>query len=58
MKLFPVDFCPTAEALAKFFYDFLTEKLSEVGLLGEVRVVKVVLWETATSKAEYCGECS
>jgi 6-pyruvoyltetrahydropterin/6-carboxytetrahydropterin synthase len=56
MKIFPVEFCPTAEALAKFFYDFLTEKLKEVGLLGEVRVVRVVLWETATSKAEYRGE--
>ena len=53
MKIFPVEFCPTAEALAKFFYDFLTRKLEEVGLLGEVKVVKVVLWETATSKAEY-----
>ena len=55
MKIFPVDFCPTAEALAKFFYDHLTKKLEEVGLLGEVKVVKVVLWETATSKAEYSG---
>jgi len=53
VKLFPVEFCPTAEALAKFFYDFLTQKLKEARLLGEVRVVKVVLWETATSKAEY-----
>jgi len=53
MKIFPVDFCPTAEALAKFFYDFLNKKLEEAGLLGEVKVVKVVLWETATSKAEY-----
>lgn len=53
LKIFPVDFCPTAEALAKFFYDFLKKKLSEVGLLEEVRVIKVVLWETATSKAEY-----
>jgi len=26
-----------------------------VGLLGEVKVIKVVLWETATSKAEYHG---
>ena len=55
MKIFPVDFCPTAEALAKFFYDYLVQKLSEVGLLGDVKVVKVVLWETATSKAEYHG---
>ncbi len=56
MKLFPVDFCPTAEALAKFFYDYLVNKLSEVGLLEDVKVIKVVLWETPTSKAEYLGE--
>ncbi len=55
LKIFPVDFCPTAEALAKFFYDFLTQRLKEAHLLGEVKVVKVVLWETATSKAEYYG---
>ncbi len=53
LKIFPVKFCPTAEALAKFFYDFLEDKLKEKGLLGEVKVVKVVIWETATSKAEY-----
>ena len=56
LKIFPVDFCPTAEALARFFYDFLTERLKDARLLGEVRVVKVVLWETATSKAEYRPE--
>ena len=56
MKIFPVDFCPTAEALAKFFYDYLKNKLKEAGLLGEVKVVKVILWETATSKAEYKEE--
>jgi len=55
-KIFPVDFCPTAEALAKYFYDFLKARLEEVGLLGEVKVVSVVLWETKTSKAEYRGE--
>lgn len=55
-KVYPVDFCPTAEALAKFFYDYVSQKLSQIGLLGDVKVVKVVLWETATSKAEYCGE--
>ena len=55
LKIFTVDFCPTAEALAKFFYDFLESKLREANLLGEVKVVKVVLWETATSKAEYYG---
>ena len=56
LKIFPVDFCPTAEALARFFYDFLVERLKEARLLGEVQVVKVVLWETATSKAEYKPE--
>ncbi len=58
LKLFPVSFCPTAEALARFFYDFLTEKLKEANLLGEVRVVRVTLWETATSRADYRGEDS
>jgi len=53
LKIFPVDFCPTAEALAKFFYAFVKRKLEEAGLLEEVKVVKVILWETATSKAEY-----
>jgi len=53
LKIFPVDFCPTAEALAKFFYDFVKRRLEEAGLLGEVRVIKTILWETATSKAEY-----
>ena len=53
LKIFPVDFCPTAEALAKFFYDFLEEKLKEAGLLGDVKVIKTVIWETATSKSEY-----
>ncbi len=53
MKIFPVEFCPTAEALAKFFYDYLTERLKEARLLGEVQVTRVVLWETPTSKAEY-----
>lgn len=56
LKLFPVNFCPTAEALAKFLYEFLSERLQEAGLLGEVWVSRVVLWETATSKAEYKGE--
>jgi len=56
LKLFPVDFCPTAEALARFFYDFLTEKLQNAGLLKEVKVVRVTLWETPTSRADYRGE--
>ena len=55
-KIFSVDFCPTAEALAKFFYDYLEAKLRESGLLEEVSVVSIVLWETPTSKAEYRKE--
>ncbi len=53
LKLFVVDFCPTAEALSKFIFEFLKQKLSEANLLGVVKVSKVVLWETATSKADY-----
>ena len=52
-RIFPVNFCPTAEALARFFYDHLTKTLKDAGLSEEVRVVSVVLWETPTSKAEY-----
>ncbi len=55
LKLTVVDFCPTAEALAKYIYDFLTKKLKEAELLGEIKVVKVVIWETETGKAEYRG---
>ncbi|GBC88403.1 6-carboxy-5,6,7,8-tetrahydropterin synthase [bacterium HR13] len=55
-KIFSVDFCPTAEALARYFYDFLTQKLEQAGLLKDVKVVSVVLWETKTSKAEYRPE--
>ncbi len=53
LKLFVVDFCPTAEALAKFIYEFLENKLEEAGLLEDIKVVKVVVWETETGKAEY-----
>ena len=56
LKLTVVDFCPTAEALAKYIYDFLTEKLKEAELLDEIKVVKVVIWETETGKAEYRGD--
>ncbi|MEN3034557.1 MAG: 6-carboxytetrahydropterin synthase [Aquificaceae bacterium] len=55
MKIFPVDFCPTAEALAKFFYEFLNSRLEAARLLGEVKVMRVTLWETATSRADYFG---
>ncbi len=55
LKLFVVDFCPTAEALAKLIYDFLTKKLEEAGLLDDIKVVSVTVWETETGKAVYKG---
>ncbi|WP_457626562.1 6-pyruvoyl trahydropterin synthase family protein [Persephonella sp.] len=56
LKLFVVDFCPTAEALAKFIYDFLEEKLEKAGLLEDIKVVSVTVWETETGKATYKGK--
>jgi 6-pyruvoyltetrahydropterin/6-carboxytetrahydropterin synthase len=56
LKLTEVDFCPTAEALAKYIYDYATQKLKEADLLEDIKVVKVVIWETETGKAEYKGE--
>ncbi|NPA13255.1 MAG: 6-carboxytetrahydropterin synthase [Aquificae bacterium] len=56
LKLTVVDFCPTAEALAKYIYDYLKGKLDEAGLLEDIKVVKVVLWETETGMAEYREE--
>lgn len=55
-KITQVDFCPTAEALAKYFYDFLVDKLTQAGLYEDIKVVKVTVWETATGKATYTGE--
>ena len=52
LKLFVVDFVPTAERLAEFIYKYLKRKFEEAGV-KDVGVVKVVVWETATSKAEY-----
>jgi len=55
LKLFVVDFVPTAERLAEFIYKYLEQKFKEAGV-KDVSVVKVAVWETATSKAEYYGE--
>ncbi len=55
-KLTVVDFCPTAEAMAKYFYDYLTKKLKEAELLDDIKVVSITLWETETGKATYKGE--
>lgn len=54
LKLFVVNFVPTAERLAEFIYGYLKEKFHSSGI-KEVDIVKVTVWETATSKAEYCG---
>jgi len=52
LKLFEVDFVPTAERLAEFIFKYLKSKFEEAGV-RDVHVVKVTLWETASSKAEY-----
>ena len=52
LKLFVVDFVPTAERLAEFIYNYLKQKFQEADV-KEVGIVKVAVWETATSKAEY-----
>ncbi len=56
LKLFVVDFCPTAEAIAKFIYDFLVDRLKEAGLLEDIKVVSITVWETETGKATYKGK--
>jgi 6-pyruvoyltetrahydropterin/6-carboxytetrahydropterin synthase len=52
LKLFEVDFVPTAERLAEFIFKYLKGKFREANVKG-ADVVKVTVWETATSKAEY-----
>lgn len=44
MKLFRVNFVPTAENLAKFIYDYLYYKLQK-----KVKIDKIEVYETATS---------
>ena len=52
---------PTTEVMAKSFYDHLTARLKELAQSGStrypirasLRVVKVRLWETSSSWAEY-----
>ena len=54
---------PTTEVMAKVIYDTFSEKLSDYSdkpdkrypLHSDVRIVKVRVWETATSWAEYIG---
>ncbi len=56
LKLTIVDFCPTAEALAKYIYDYTVDKFNQAGILKDVYIKGVVVWETKTSKAKYEGD--
>jgi 6-pyruvoyltetrahydropterin/6-carboxytetrahydropterin synthase len=42
---------PTAENMAKYFYDEVTGQLTE--LPGGARVTDIVIWETDTARARY-----
>ena len=44
-----VPFIPTAENLAKFWYDLIKDKLEEKG----IKIKHVKVWETPTSTATY-----
>ncbi len=46
---------PSAENLAKYFYDELSSKLGEIGSGVPVRIAEVRIWETDTSIAAYRG---
>ena len=56
LKLFIVDFVPTSEALAQYIFKHIKHQLIKAGLEKEVKIIKVVLWETSTSKVEYSEE--
>ena len=51
-KIIFVDFVPTAENLAKHWYQILEKRLKEINI--EMSYIKV--WETPTSTAVYAGE--
>ena len=51
-KVYEVDFRPTAENMAQYFWEILKDDLQEIGL--EVESIKV--WETKTSYAQIKGE--
>jgi 6-pyruvoyltetrahydropterin/6-carboxytetrahydropterin synthase len=42
---------PSAENLAKYFYDEVTQQLKD--LPAGAKVTEVILWETDTSRAQY-----
>ena len=49
VKIYFVEFIPTAENLARYWYYLIKEKLQEVG----IRIKHVKIWETPTSTAIY-----
>lgn len=49
LKIIKVNFVPTAENLAKYWYDDLKQLL----LLKSIKISNVKIWETPTSTAEY-----
>ena len=51
-----MDFVPTSEALAQYIFKHIKHQLIKAGLEKEVKIIKVVLWETSTSKVEYSEE--
>jgi len=46
---------PSAENLAKYFYDELSQKLGTNGWEVPIRIAEVRIWETDTSIAAYRG---
>ena len=49
MKIIEVDFIPTAENLAKYWFELMEPKLAERG----VKLFYVTIWETPSSTAQY-----
>jgi len=58
-KYIKVDFIPTAENIAKYLFDKLSFMFQEASIenpnLSGLKLVKVKVWETPTSSAEYSG---
>ena len=53
-RLIIVDFNPTCENLAKMIYDNLSERLKRC--TEEIRIFKIVLWESESGCATYEGD--
>lgn len=56
-KLIVVPFVPTAENLAKFWFDILAECVDERSL-GQAQLQKIDVWETPNCKATYERQAS